>query len=149
MATSADYVSTFAQVLLKDCNLRVGKGVVMCKKKNGYINATALCNAGDREYRIWKDRKHVKGDPETKTRGFIEELSLAIGIPIARLAVYVNHGPADRATWVHPCVAIDIAYWLSPEFAVKVTSWVINILVFGSVKRGEEATDNKLRDEII
>ena len=119
--TTTDHTATFAQVLLEDCNLRIGKGVIMCRKEDGYINATALCHAGGKYYGNWYDSKRVKGDPDTKTRGFIEELSLSIGIPIDRLTMYIDHGPMGRATWVHPRIAIDIAYWLSVEFAVKVT----------------------------
>jgi hypothetical protein len=32
----------------------------------------------------------------------------------------------EQGTWVHPQVAIHLAQWLSPTFAVKVSKWVFN-----------------------
>ena len=33
--------------------------------------------------------------------------------------------PELQGTWVHPQVAVHLAQWLSPAFAVKVTLWII------------------------
>jgi hypothetical protein len=37
------------------------------------------------------------------------------------------NGSTDRATWVHPRVAINIAQWISPKFDVKVSAWVYDL----------------------
>jgi hypothetical protein len=47
-----------------------------------------------------------------------------MGIPITELVQSIRGGtPELQGTWVHPQVAIALAQWLSPEFAVKVTKW--------------------------
>ena len=40
----------------------------------------------------------------------------------------------DQKTWVHPRVAIDIAYSMSSEFACSVTGWVQQLLTTGKVE---------------
>ena len=126
MATSANHASTFAQRILEDSNLRIGQGVVMCRQKDGYINATALCHAGGKKYGDWYDRQRIKGNHEKRIRGFLDELASVMVITITDLIDIKQGGiPDQQGTWVHPCVAIDIAYWISAEFAVKVTRWVM------------------------
>ena len=48
-----------------------------------------------------------------------------MGIPIVVLVetkLDVRNG--ERGTWVHPRVALNLAQWCSPAFAVKVTEWL-------------------------
>jgi chromosome segregation ATPase len=67
------------------------------------------------------------------------------------------NGSTDRATWVHPRVAINIAQWISPKFDVKVSAWVHELLVCGNVRYGNERGDytvmytqlEQLRTEIV
>lgn len=61
----------------------------------------------------------------TSTKRFLIELSTDIGIPITDLVQSIKGGkPALQGTWVHPQVAIHLAQWLSPRFAVLVSRWV-------------------------
>ena len=84
---------------------------------DGYINATAMCQAVGKQM---NDYLRLKS-----TKGFLEALAPATGIPAAELIQRVMGGnPEVRGTWVHPHVAIHLAQWLSPEFAVQVTQWV-------------------------
>jgi hypothetical protein len=39
----------------------------------------------------------------------------------------------NGGTWVRPRVAINLAQWCSPEFAVLVTGWVLELLTHGTV----------------
>src|SRR5262249_12293378 len=50
--------------------------------------------------------------------------------------VDIVHGgpPALQGTWVHRRVAIDLARWCSPRFAVKVNAWVDELLTTGRVE---------------
>lgn len=84
---------------------------------DGYINATALCKASGKNL---ADYLRLK-----TTKEFQEELSSDMGIPTSTLIQLVKGGtPQFQGTWVHPQVAIHLAQWASPKFAVLVSKWV-------------------------
>lgn len=91
------------------------------RPKDGYINATELCKkAGKQWAHYWQN---------TATQAFLKELSSVNGIPLTDLTQTIQGGtPQFQGTWVHPQVAVDLARWLSPRFAVFVskivTDWV-------------------------
>lgn len=68
-----------------------------------------------------------------KTKAFLKVLSSSVGISASDLIKYKSCSNSERATWVHPQVAINIAQWISPEFDVKVSGWVYEIMVTGKV----------------
>lgn len=96
---------------------RVGRDIIQQRAKDGYINATAMCQAAGRPWsRYWESKP---------SREFAEALASDIGIPISELIQSIKGGdPSLQGTWVHPRVAVHLAQWLSPEFAVKVSGWV-------------------------
>lgn len=55
-------------------------------------------------------------------------------------------------TWVHRKVAIHLAQWLSPSFAVQVSNWLEELLITGKVELGNEKSseelDNKFQEQI-
>lgn len=84
---------------------------------DGYINATALCQACGKKL---NDYTRLKA-----TNDFVTELSAETGIPATALIQIVRGGePQFQGTWVHPQVAINLAQWASPKFAVLVSKWV-------------------------
>ncbi len=93
--------------------------IIHQRPKDGYINATAMCRAASRPWsRYWEL-------PASKE--FAEALSAALGIPRAELIQSLVGGqPHLQGTWVHPRIAIHLAQWLSPEFAVQVSGWVFD-----------------------
>ena len=100
--------------------------VVPQRPRDGYIDATRLCKQAGR---LFGDYRRL-----TQTRAFLEELSAVMGIPITGLVHVVQGGrPELQGTWVHPQVAINLAQWLSPAFAVQVTKWVFDWMQ-GAVK---------------
>ncbi|TCR60921.1 KilA-N domain-containing protein [Bosea sp. BK604] len=87
------------------------------RPEDGYINATAMCQAANRN---WADYRRLKTTAE-----FLDALSTDMGIPITELVQSVSGGePRLQGTWVHPQVAINLAQWCSPAFAVRVSRWV-------------------------
>ena len=89
------------------------------RQGDGYLNATSMCKIAQRQI------GHYKSNNQTKE--FLEALSIDIGIPITKLIQTQRGGSSSsQGTWVHPNVAIHLAQWLSPKFAVQVTNWVIN-----------------------
>lgn len=87
---------------------------------DGYINATAMCKKAGKSF---ADYNRL-----SKTKEFINELSTAMGIPIAELIQIVMGGNEKKiqGAWVHPQVAINLAQWLSPKFSVQVSQWIFD-----------------------
>ena len=95
---------------------------VMQRKSDGYINASHLCDLANKR---WHNYFQNRG-----TKAFVDELSIETGIPALSMwgLVQIRKGGVknEQGTWVHPQVAIHLAQWLSPTFAVKVSKWVFN-----------------------
>lgn len=91
--------------------------VVSQRVMDGYINATAMCKSAGK---LIADYGRL-----SSTSAFLKELSIDMGIPISELVQSVKGGESNlQGTWVHPQVAINLAQWLSPKFAVLVSKWV-------------------------
>lgn len=93
---------------------------LVCQRKdNGYINATVLCKACDK---LIADYLRLN-----TTKAFIDTLSSSMGIPINEIVTtQISVRNELRGTWVHPYVAINLAQWASPKFAVAVSKWVFD-----------------------
>lgn len=89
------------------------------REEDGYVNATALCKSAGKEW------KHYISNASTKE--FLVELSAVVGIPTTGL-IHSRQGgtPQEQGTYVHPKVAIHLAQWLSPKFAVFVTGVIFS-----------------------
>ena len=88
------------------------------RTSDGYINATAMCQVVGK---LWAHYRENQG-----TQEFLEELARSIGIPISILTHSIRGGKKDeQGTWVHPQVAVNLAQWCSPKFAVQVSAWVV------------------------
>ena len=94
-----------------------GDALIPQRAKDGYIDATAMCNSAGKQF---YDYARLKA-----TKAFLTALSAKTGIPVLEL-VQVVRGGNLAGTWVHPHVAINLAQWLSPEFAVEVSEWVFD-----------------------
>lgn len=88
----------------------------------GYVNLTQMCKANKKQIKHWNENKSAQE--------FIAELTTLVGIPTDLLTIVITDGANDeRGTWGHHLVAIDLARWISPKFAVwanKVLWAVIN-----------------------
>lgn len=96
-----------------------GGEVIRQRASDGYVNATAMCKAHGREWRHYRELE--------SSRRFFNALSSASGIPAPNLALTRTGGDSKtQGTWVHPQIAIHLAQWLSADFAVAVTQWVMD-----------------------
>ena len=90
-------------------------------RADGYINATALCKNAGKLFADWYRSSSAKE--------FLEELSSVMGIPISSL-VQASRGvqkggtPKEQGTWIYPDIAINLAQWLSPKYAVWVAQTI-------------------------
>ena len=99
-------------------------GITVLSREDGYINATALCKAGGKQFNDW-----YRLD---KTKLFLNALSTSTGHPVDLLTHVITGGRNElRGTWVHPRLAVNIAQWISPLFDVQVSGWVYEIAVTG------------------
>ena len=106
--------------------LEVGDGyTIEHREEDGFINVTNLCKAGDKQFKAWNRLD--------KTKAFLQVLSSSVLIHTDELIKYNTGSNHERATWVHPQVAINIAQWISPTFDVKVSGWVYEVMMTGKV----------------
>lgn len=99
---------------------------ILCRG-DGYWSATAMCQATGK---LWG---HYFANKTTQE--FLAALSRSIGIPIDLLVQVKADGPNIlRGTWVHRRVAIHLAQWCNPDFAVQVSAWVEDLLTKGRVE---------------
>ena len=99
-------------------NHSLDNNLVCQRKDNGYINATALCKACDR-----KIATYLRAET---TKEFLNALSLEVQICTSELTLTIKGFGVQQGTWVHPYVAINLAQWASPKFAVAVSKWVFD-----------------------
>jgi hypothetical protein len=120
--------------------LTVGENyVIENREEDNYVNVTNLCKAGDKKFNDWKriDR----------TKVFLKTLSMQTGIPASALISIEQTSSTDKATWVHPQVAINIAQWISPEFDVKVSAWIYEVMMTGKVDITNTKSYRQLQQE--
>lgn len=87
--------------------------IIPQRSRDGYISATALCQSVNKRY---SDYKALKSTGE-----FIVELIAQTNLSEQQLIHNIVGGnPSLQGTWVHPYLAMNLAQWLSPKFAVKV-----------------------------
>lgn len=99
------------------CNFNGVKVILM--KKNGYINATKLCQAvSGRRFSNWLRC--------TQTNELIKAASKSTKISTSKLMVMIYGGKNTTisGTYVHPILITQIALWISPEFAIKISNWI-------------------------
>ncbi len=124
--------------------LNLNGAEIIARKKDGYINATSLCKAGNKKFNDW-----CRLD---KTQKFLAEFTSLIsstGNPANELIKYESGSNDKKATWVHPQVAINIAQWISAKFDVQVSKWIFELMLTGKVELGKEKTQIQLQTELV
>jgi hypothetical protein len=88
------------------------------RQVDGYVNATAMCRAGGRRWNHYATNE--------RTSEYLRALSGSAGIPADLLVASIGNGPNHlRGTWIHPRLAVDLARWISPAFAVWMDGWFL------------------------
>jgi hypothetical protein len=126
-------------------------GVVILCRGDGYWNATAMCQANGKRWNNYYRNQ--------ETQEFLAALSEQLDLPVARIRATgtasaatlglidtVQGGPPVlQGTWVHRRVALNLAQWCSPTFAVRVTGWVEELLTKGRVELPEARARPQVR----
>jgi hypothetical protein len=91
------------------------------RDSDGYADATAMCQANGKD---WFDYQRLG-----RTTDYITALAGATGLQPAQLVITTTTGPNHlRGTWIHPRLAVDLARWISPAFAVWMDGWFLDAL---------------------
>jgi hypothetical protein len=95
------------------CKLKLPSGelIDIPIRSDGYMNATLMCKAYNKRFNNWNQLK--------ETQDCIEAIKSITGIPVIDLIASIagNNG----GSWIHPDLAIQLAQWLSPMFAIQVS----------------------------
>ena len=101
-------------------NLELNGILVIIRKEDGYVNATALCKAGNKRFADWYRTE--------QTKDLIEALEVDICIKKTQLINITKGGNDKKAqgSWIHPLLATNLAQWISIDFSIKVSKWIDN-----------------------
>jgi hypothetical protein len=87
---------------------------VLIMSRNGYVNATKMCNDEGKKFRYWLENQTSKD--------YISYVQSVEDIPADLIMIKNGVGSNDyRGTYVHPDLITHIAFWISSSFAHKVT----------------------------
>lgn len=90
------------------------------RASDGYVNATAMCKANGKR---WKDYRE-----SDRCRLYIDALQSVDGNSGHALIESRSGGAGGGGTWIHPQVAVDLARWISPDFAVWMDGFLLDVL---------------------
>ena len=127
---------------LFNCPLTLFDGKIMNipMRDDGYINVTLLCKASGKDIREWKKNKLSKE--------LLNNLSSMMGIPIIDILKSNKGGDLKlQGTFAHPDIAIQIAQWCNSSFALQVSRWTRELLLFGKVNLGQEKSNEELENK--
>lgn len=86
---------------------------VTVRLSDGYVNITKICQDNGRSFADWKKL--------ISSSSFLEALSNHVNVPVSDLIQITRGGDNDdRGTYGHHQVAIEVAYWISPEAGAAV-----------------------------
>ena len=88
------------------------------RNSDGYVNATAMCKANGREWSTYARSE--------RTKEYIAALEAVPQFCRTELVQSIWGGrPELQGTWIHPRLAVDLARWISPAFAVWMDGWFL------------------------
>jgi hypothetical protein len=91
------------------------------RQSDGYVNATAMCKAGGREWSTYARSQ--------RTKEYVDAMQAVPQFCRTELVQSVWGGqPHLQGTWIHPRLAVDLARWISPAFAVWMDGWFLESL---------------------
>jgi len=111
------------------------KGLVIERRdSDGYFNGTNMCAAFKKRLQHYLEAQRVSEYLDALAHSLISKAGFpALDFDQARASlVQVQHGGSSRGSWIHERVAVDLARWLSPDFAVWMDGWVLEGLGLSS-----------------
>ncbi len=132
--------NSLIEIIPKQQTLKLNDVVVISRSDDNYINATQLCQAGDKLFADWF---HLN-----TTKQLLNDAESDIGIPISQLIDTKNENSNEfqQETWIHPDLAIQLAQWISPQFALQVSKWVRTLFTTGNVSIDIQLLEDKNKE---
>ena len=117
--------------------------VITSRIEDNYVNATQLCQAGNKKFNDW-----FRLDT---TKELINVLESETGIPASQL-IDIKKGNSEKfiqGSWIHPDLSIQLAQWVSATFALKISKWIRTLFTIGHVDVNIEVLKEKEKKIII
>jgi hypothetical protein len=111
-------------------------------REDGYIHATALCKAANKQIGGWLRLKETK-----ELRNKLEKSEMRINISQLIEVYKGNSGKYSQGTWIHSDLGIQLAQWCSPNFALQVSKWIRELLITDKVELGKEKSNDEIKEE--
>jgi len=111
-----------AVLVVNTTEARTWQGTAIERRQaDGFVNATAMCQANGRRW-----AKYAESD---RCKEYIAALAAVVRISDFAPVQSRRGGIAGGGeTWIHPSLAIDLARWISPAFAVWMDGWFLESL---------------------
>ena len=114
---------------------------------DGYINATQMCAAYDREWRYYWRLPSTQAYAKALAKDF--GIELIVNNPTCKnhtsaLVLTFRGGNSQQGTWVHPELAVDLAAWISVEFRILVNRWVREWMTTGQNPINPQPTSTEI-----
>jgi hypothetical protein len=120
---------------------------------DGYINATQLCQVGNKRFNDWSSLNSTKKLIEALKKDFIGDTNILVSKNMQLIDVKKgNSTKFKQGTWIHPDLAVQLAQWVDPVFAIKVSRWIRELMTTGYVQADTQKTNEeliKLRQEVL
>ena len=97
-------------------------GQTISRRQNGFINLTQMCQANGKRLDVFMKVQ--------KTKEYINCLERSHQMVVTEVAQ--GGEPSLQGTWGHPSLAINLARWISPEFAVWCDGHIFNLMSTGA-----------------
>jgi len=146
-------MESLSNIIFESINEDFGYGMygpfkVIIMKKNGYVNATKLCDDGGKHFYHW-----VANDYSKELISFVEEeqKNRSHGNPWSVQIVVKTGENAFRGTYLCQDLIPHVASWVSAEFAIKV-SRIVNEYIVSEFKKQLEKKDEhikSLREDVV
>ena len=94
-------------------------GQLIQRRADGFVNLTQMCQANGKRLDHF-----LKAN---KTKGYIDALTQSLQMGV----LDSDRGGNHSGTWGHPSLAINLARWISPQFAVWCDAHIFNLMTTG------------------
>jgi hypothetical protein len=136
---------------------RTFNGLVIERRAcDGYFNGTSMCTVFKKHFKHYLESQRASEYLNALARSFISKVRIptldldaqaaqsqassecGVGNPTPQFGqvraslVQVQNGGPNQGSWIHERVAVDLARWLSPDFAVWMDGWVLEGLGLSS-----------------
>lgn len=99
-------------------------GQLIQRRADGFVNLTQMAQANEKQI---NDFFRLKS-----TKEYLNALESETGIPVTGLYQVFQGGKSAQGTFGHPLVALRLAQWISPKFAVWCDAHIFNLMTSGA-----------------